>query len=57
MSEAGGFVTCPVYERSLLKAGNVITGPAIVEQLDTTTVLLPEMTGTVDPYLNLILEV
>ncbi|TPW28855.1 hydantoinase/oxoprolinase family protein [Martelella alba] len=57
MSEAGGFVTCPVYERSLMKAGNVIAGPAIVEQMDTTTVLLPGMTGTVDPYLNLILEV
>ncbi|MET3599733.1 hydantoinase/oxoprolinase family protein [Martelella mangrovi] len=57
MAEAGGFVTCPVYERSLLKAGNIISGPAIVEQMDTTTVLLPEMTGKVDPYLNLILEV
>ncbi|WP_176086039.1 hydantoinase/oxoprolinase family protein [Martelella sp. HB161492] len=57
MSEAGGFVICPVYERSLMKAGNVIAGPAIVEQMDTTTVLLPGMTGKVDPYLNLILEV
>lgn len=34
----------------------MIHGPAIVEQMDTTTVILPDMTGTVDPYLNLILE-
>jgi N-methylhydantoinase A len=38
-------------------AGNVIEGPAIIEQMDTTTVILPNMRGTVDSYLNLILEV
>ena len=57
MPEAGGFVSCPVYEREKLMAGNVITGPAIVEQMDTTTVVLPNMTARVEPYLNLILEV
>ena len=54
--ETNGFVTCPVYDREKLKAGNLITGPAIVEQMDATTVLLPGMTGRVEPYLNLILE-
>ncbi len=34
----------------------VRAGPAIVEQMDTTTVILPDMQGVVDPYLNLILE-
>lgn len=57
MAEAGDFVTCHVYAREKLKSGNVIQGPAIVEQMDTTTVILPDMTGTVDPYLNLVLEV
>ncbi|RAR52232.1 N-methylhydantoinase A [Paraburkholderia unamae] len=56
LPEAGGFVETPVYERSLLRAGNVIDGPAIVEQMDTTTVVLPGMKASVDPYLNLILE-
>jgi N-methylhydantoinase A len=56
LTEAGDYVSCPVYTRDKLKSGNVIQGPAIVEQMDTTTVILPEMTGTVDPYLNLILE-
>lgn len=56
LPEAGGFVACPVYDRTLLRSGNAVAGPAIVEQMDTTTVLLPGMTGQVDPYLNLILE-
>ena len=56
MPEAGGFVACPVYDRENLDAGNVIQGPAIVEQMDATTVILPNMTGIVEPYLNLILE-
>lgn len=56
MPEAGGWVTCPVYDRALLKSGNRIAGPAIVEQMDATTVVLPGMTGHVEPYLNLLLE-
>ena len=56
MPEAGGFVSCPVYDRDKLDAGHRITGPAIVEQMDATTVILPGMAGRVEPYLNLILE-
>ncbi|MDE2516784.1 MAG: hydantoinase/oxoprolinase family protein [Rhodospirillales bacterium] len=56
LAEAGGFVSCPVYDRALLQAGNHFAGPAIVEQMDTTTVVLPGMTARVDPWLNLILE-
>lgn len=54
--EAGGFVACPIYDRDKLKSGNRFVGPAIVEQMDSTTVLLPGMTATVEPYLNLVLE-
>ena len=56
LPEAGGWVACPVYDREKLRAGNRITGPAIVEQMDATTLLLPNMTGRVEPYMNLILE-
>ena len=56
LPEAGGFVACPVYDREKLDAGNRIAGPAIVEQMDATTVILPGMTGRVEPYMNLILE-
>ncbi len=56
MPEAGGLVACPVYDRDRLDAGHRIAGPAIIEQMDTTTVILPDMVGRVEPYLNLILE-
>jgi N-methylhydantoinase A len=47
---------CPIYDRDLLKPGNRFLGPAIVEQMDATTLLLPGMSARVDKYLNLILE-
>ena len=49
-------VSCPVYERDRLRPGNCFTGPAIVEQMDATTLVLPAMRARVDAYLNLILE-
>jgi len=56
LPEAGGFVNCPVYDREKLDCGNRIEGPAIVEQMDATTVILPDMVAVVEPYLNLIVE-
>jgi len=49
-------VPCPVYERDRLTPGHRFAGPAIVEQMDATTLVLPGMTARVDAYLNLILE-
>jgi N-methylhydantoinase A len=37
-----GFVPTPVYQRDQLPAGWRITGPAIVEQMDATTVVPPK---------------
>ncbi len=56
LPEAGGFTACPVYDRNRLRSGNRFAGPAIVEQMDATTVVLPGMTAHVEPTLNLILE-
>jgi len=56
LPEAGGFVSCPVYDRDRLHSGNCISGPAIIEQMDATTLVLPDMTARVEPYLNIILE-
>jgi N-methylhydantoinase A len=56
LPEANGMVSCPIYDRSKLDAGNRIVGPAIVEQMDATTVVLPGMAAHVEPYLNLVLE-
>jgi N-methylhydantoinase A len=43
----------PLYERGLLRAGNVLTGPAIVFQLDATTVIEPGWQAVVDQLGNL----
>jgi N-methylhydantoinase A len=56
LPEAGGWVTVPVYARDRLLPGNRIAGPAIAEQMDSTTLILPGMAGLVDAYDNLILE-
>ncbi len=37
-----------IYDRSKLKAGNQIAGPAIVMEMDSTTLILPGHTGNVD---------
>jgi N-methylhydantoinase A len=44
-----------IYDRSKLQPGDSIDGPAIVEQLDSTTVVWADQTATVDGYLNLLL--
>ena len=42
------WVNCPIVDRETLGAGAVLTGPAIVEQLDSTTVVLPGQRARVD---------
>ena len=46
----------PVYDRATLMPGDIIAGPAVIEQLDSTTLLFPGDSATVDPYLNLVVE-
>ena len=45
-----GFHKTPIYIRERLKPGNVIEGPAIIEQYDTTTVIPPEWSAKVDEF-------
>lgn len=52
---AGQAVSAALYERASLRPGNHIEGPAIVVQMDATTVLPPGWQGRVDGYHNLIL--
>jgi len=49
-------VMTPVFQRERLQPGHVLAGPAIVEQMDTTTLIRPRSTVTVDASHNLILE-
>jgi 5-oxoprolinase (ATP-hydrolysing)/N-methylhydantoinase A len=43
-------------DRETLGAGAVVRGPAIVEQLDTTTVVPPGQRATVDRVGNLVIR-
>src|SRR3954453_17779310 len=43
-----GFVPCPVHWRDSLAAGTSLTGPAIIEALDTTVVVPPGWMARVD---------
>jgi N-methylhydantoinase A len=47
----------PVYRRSDLPAGAELTGPAILEQLDSTVVVPPGVRAEVDEWLNVRMEV
>ena len=49
------YESCNIYVREKLLAGAVITGPAIVEQLDSTTVIFPKQTAKVDAFGNIII--
>jgi N-methylhydantoinase A len=45
-----------VYDRERLGPGHVIAGPAVVEQMDATTLLLPGQRAVVDGYLNMVID-
>jgi N-methylhydantoinase A len=48
LAEHGGGVECPIFDRSRLAAGNRLPGPAVVEQFDSTTLILPGQEALVD---------
>jgi N-methylhydantoinase A len=52
-----GWRDCACVARETLGAGAVVRGPAIVEQLDATTVIAPGQRATVDRVGNLVLRV
>jgi N-methylhydantoinase A len=52
----GKFEDYTLYDRDLLHNGNVVQGPAVVEQMDSTTIILSNQKATVDRYLNMMIE-
>jgi N-methylhydantoinase A len=52
----GQFHTATVYDRERFAAGNRIAGPAIVTEMDSTTVILPGYSAEVDTYGNLLIR-
>jgi N-methylhydantoinase A len=54
--EGVGAVQAPIFERSKLLQGNVIEGPAVIEEAASTTVVEPGDRVTVNEYGHLVME-
>jgi N-methylhydantoinase A len=53
--EVGEYVGTPVYDRMLLAPGHRLSGPAIIEEPDATTICPPGAAVLVDEQLNLLI--
>lgn len=53
---AGGWQETAIYRRLKLPIGARFDGPAILEQPDTTILIEPGLTGTVDRFGNIVIE-
>ena len=56
-SEARGMIEVDIYDRDQLLSGDTLAGPAIIEQMDSTTVVPPGARVEVEAYGNLIISV
>ena len=54
--QGNGFVPCNIYRRDQLSPGASISGPAILEGMDSTVVINPGWTSLVDDYGNCIIR-
>ena len=55
--EIGGFVDCAVYDRYALASDEVVTGPAIIEERESTVLVLPGDHACMSAHGNLIIMV
>ncbi|MGC8227902.1 hydantoinase/oxoprolinase family protein [Pseudobacillus badius] len=54
--ESGGFIETAVYDRTKIPVLSEFSGPAIIDQLDSTVVVPPYCTVKVDEYRNIIMS-
>jgi N-methylhydantoinase A len=54
---AHGWVDTPVYARSRFAAGTVVPGPAVIEEMSSTTLLNPGQSARVDRIGNLVIAI
>ena len=57
LEEGAHWLECPIYVRSELRAGNRLTGPAIVEEYASTTVLHEGDQATVTELGHIVIEI
>lgn len=55
MPELGGYADCAVVDRRALPVGEVVEGPAIIEEAEATTVLLPNCRASVSAAGHLVI--
>lgn len=55
--EFDGYVDCPVMDRYAMSAGDVVRGPALIEERESTCVIGPQDTLHVDQLMNLVIEI
>ena len=53
--ERQGYVDCPIYNRYLLRPGNIIEGPALVEEMESTCVIGVGDRAEIDGQYNLVI--
>jgi N-methylhydantoinase A len=51
----GGAKAAVIYDRAKLRAGDRIKGPAIVIEMDSTTLIHPGFDAKVDPFGNILI--
>ncbi|MFC4277948.1 hydantoinase/oxoprolinase family protein [Achromobacter aloeverae] len=54
--DAGGWLDTPVYRRGLLPVEVPVDGPAVIEEMSSTTVVLPGQRAHADAFGNLIVD-
>jgi N-methylhydantoinase A len=54
--EKRGFVSTTVYNRNALPSGALLSGPAIIEEMSSTTLVLPEQAAELDKTGNIIVR-
>ncbi len=54
---AQGWRMASIYDRNRLPVGQAFEGPAIINEMSATTIVLPGQSAVVDPFGNIIVEV
>jgi len=52
--EREGYIEVPIYDRATIPPKGIVAGPAIIEQLDSTSVILPGQQAEVERFGNII---
>ena len=51
-----GWVDTPVFDRDDMPAGAMFSGPAVIDQFDSTTVIPPNTTAVIDEWMNILIH-